>query len=72
MNIYAEYGHCVVYLDENGYDIEREYARKAGLVRGEIYQVAYTDVYSSSTDVCIIGYTGLFNSVMFDDYEEKL
>lgn len=72
MNIYAEYGHRVVYLDANGYSIEREYARKAGLVRGGIYQVAYTDVYSSSTDVCLIGYNGLFNSVMFEDYEENL
>lgn len=68
MNIYAENGDKVVYLDENGYEGDRNYARKNGFVKGQVYTVAYANVGSSYTSVRFQGMEGTHNSVMFEDY----
>ena len=58
-------GTKVTYLDENGYPIEREYARKAGFVEGQEYTVKRCDEGSSSTSVYFEEINGGWNSVMF-------
>jgi hypothetical protein len=68
MNIYAEEGDCVVYLNKHGYQSSRDRANEIGLVEGGVYTVAYTDVSSSYTSVVLKEFPGeSFNSVMFDD-----
>lgn len=68
MNIYAKNGDKVVYLDDHGYEVDREYARKNGFVKGQLYTVAYTNVSGSYTSVRFQGMEGTHNSVMFEDY----
>lgn len=78
MNIYALKGHKVKFTGQNGYDLEREYAKKI-LKVGGIYTVDHTEVGQSSTSVYLEGvdiepYEGKkraqsFNSVMFEDAE---
>jgi hypothetical protein len=70
MNIWAKSGDKVVYLDEGGYKGDTEYVRKQGFVKGQVYNVAYTVVHSSSTDVYFTDISGCYNSVMFEDYVE--
>ena len=70
MNIYAKNGDKVVYLDENGYEGDRNYARDKGFVKGQVYVVKYTDVGSSCTYVTFHDMVGSHNSVMFEDYVE--
>jgi hypothetical protein len=70
MNIYAQNGHKVVYLDENGYEGDRNYARDNGFVKGEVYEVNYTDVGGCHTSVYFHDMIGGHNSVMFEDYVE--
>lgn len=65
MNIYAPPGSEVRYLDKNGYDIQRENAKKAGLVKGEIYIVSDIEVGRSSSVVFLEGFKDGFNTVMF-------
>jgi len=75
MNIYAGRGSKVVYLDENGYDSDRKWARECGLVKGQIYTVFGIDVHSSSSSVLLeeIGeHHKYFNTVMFQDLDEYL
>lgn len=70
MNIYAKEGHKVVaeYLDW-GYDSDAEKANKF-LVKGQVYTVEYTDVYSCNTNVYLKEFPNIyFNSVHFEDYE---
>jgi hypothetical protein len=60
-------GTIVTYLDENGYDCERERAREAGFVKGGTYTVVSTDVGNCSTSVKFYEIKGSWNSVMFED-----
>lgn len=70
MNIYAKEGDKVVFLNENGYDHEPEYARECGLVEGETYTVECTEVGGWRTEVYLQEFPGKsFNSVMFRDAE---
>lgn len=57
----------VKYLDKNGYAGDKISARSKGLVEGQEYEVESIDIHSSSTEIYLVGYTGTFNSVMFDD-----
>lgn len=73
MNIYSKHGSNVKYLDENGYRLDREYARKCGLVKGQVYTVEYTWIGQSSTMVGLVEFPEHeFNSVMFEDYNETV
>ena len=68
MNIYAEQGHKVIakHLDW-GWDSDEEKAKKY-LVQNQEYTVAYTIVYSSSTEVFLEEIPNIsFNSVHFID-----
>lgn len=71
MNIYAQSGHKVVYLDENGYEGDRNYAREKGFVKGGVYEVKHTEVGSCHTSVYFHDMIGGHNSVMFEDYVES-
>ena len=70
MNIYAKNGDKVVYLDDNGYEGDRNCARDKGFVKGQVYVVKYTDVGNSCTYVTFHDMVGSHNSVMFEDYVE--
>ena len=65
MNIHSPRGTKVIYLDENGYDYQRKYAREAGFVKGQTYTVSRTNVGQSSTSVYFEEISGGWNSVMF-------
>lgn len=71
MNIYAKKGEKVKYTGKNGRDSDKQHANKY-LKIGEVYTVNQTFVYP------YISYVELeempskqFNTVNFDDYEEK-
>lgn len=64
-------GTKVIYLNKNGYPIEREYARKAGFVEGQEYTVTHCDEHSSSTSVYFYEIPGGWNSVMFGEVEQN-
>lgn len=67
MNIHAKRFDKVVYLDENGYDSNREVANKF-LIKGNEYTVARTCVGQSSSTVELIEFPNKhFNTVMFRD-----
>lgn len=62
-------GRKVIFLDDNGYDIEREYARKY-FSKGEVLTVEEIYVGRSHSDVELEGYPNeRFNTVMFADVE---
>ncbi|ODA07335.1 MULTISPECIES: hypothetical protein [Paenibacillus] len=68
MNIYAEKGHKVVFLNKNGTESQRLGARKKGLIEGHVYTVESTEVGGYSTGVYLKEFPGYsFNSVMFAD-----
>jgi hypothetical protein len=68
MNIYAEKGHKVVFLNKNGTESQRLSARKKGLIEGRVYTVESTEIGGYSTGVYLKEFPGyLFNSVMFAD-----
>lgn len=54
------------YLDENGYDGDRIYAREKGLIKGELYRVDCIDMGRWHTNIDLAGISGDFNSVMFE------
>ena len=67
MNIYAQPGSQVRFLDENGHDYDKAKAHKF-LKKGKVYTVAHTEVGNWHTDVFLVEVPGEpFNSVMFDD-----
>lgn len=71
MNIYAPRGAKVVFLNQNGYDHDLEYARSCGLVEGHTYTVDRTVVHSWITDVYLQEFPDIpFNSVMFRNAED--
>lgn len=55
---------------ENGYDIDMKKVADAGLVPGEMYEVADIEMGSSRTNVYLKGYEKYFNSVHFEFYED--
>ena len=62
-------GRKVRYLNENGYDLERERANKF-FKEGDILEVKEIYVGRSSSKVEFIGFEGkMFNTVMFEDVE---
>ena len=66
----APYGRKVKYLDRGGWESNKEYARKKGLVKGEIYTVKEIYVGRSSSEVELLEVEGKFNTVMFEDVEQ--
>lgn len=69
MDIYSEEGTKVRYLNQNGYDYEREEANKE-LVEGEVYTVKYTIVGSWYSTVVLKEFPDKeFNTVMFGAVE---
>ena len=71
MRIDAPEGTKVRYLNQNGYDGDREYANKY-LKEGQIYEVEFTVIHSWLTDVFLKGIPVSFNSVMFEEVEDEL
>ncbi len=69
MNIYAESGTRVKYLDEHGYESQRVHARKY-MDKDQILTVAWVDIGQSSSSVYFheISHVG-FNTVMFEGIE---
>lgn len=56
-----------VYLDENGYDSDVEYARKCGLIKGSKYTFDGIDIEGWSSTIYLKEFEGKeFNSVMFN------
>ncbi|MCP1306441.1 hypothetical protein [Paenibacillus tyrfis] len=73
MNIYAQKGDKVVFLNDNGHDWEPEHARKVGLKEGGVYTVECTEVGGCHTDVYLREFPGFgFNSVMFRDLKVEV
>ncbi len=64
MCIHSPPGTAVVFLDDNGYDAEREEAAKI-LTKGQRYEVRDVDVDSWYSNVILEGVPGSFNTVMF-------
>jgi hypothetical protein len=64
MDIYSPPGTEVVFLNKNGYALEREYASKV-FVPGKVYIVESIDVGNWSSTVKFVGVEGEFNTVMF-------
>ena len=65
MDIYSPAGTVVYFLDENGYDSEREHAREH-LVKGQVLTVSEIDVGGWSSSVEFEELPGKwFNTVMF-------
>ena len=65
MNIYSRAGTKVKFLDKNGYDSQREYARKF-FSKGNILTVSDIEVGSFSSTVEFEEFPGkMFNTVMF-------
>ena len=58
-------GTLLTFLNYNGYECDREYSKRAGLVEGEQYALHHVDVGSWSSTVVLVGVKGEFNSVMF-------
>jgi hypothetical protein len=62
-------GRKVLFLDDNGYDIEREHARKY-FSKGDVLTVKEIYVGRNSSEVKFMECPGkLFNTVMFADKE---
>ena len=72
MNIYAKRGDKVRFsFPNNGYSMDIEIAKER-LKLGEIYTVDYTCVGQSNTSVKLLEVPDrLFNSVQFEDEEDK-
>ncbi len=69
MDIYSPFGSKVKFtgcddmqVNFGGHDDPR-----VELTVGEIYKVNYTEVHNSYTHVTILGYSGKFNSVCFEN-----
>lgn len=71
MNIYAEPGSKVIFLNKHGYESQREYALVCGLEEGGVYTVRHTEISQSSTIVYLYEFATGFNSVMFEDFMEE-
>ena len=65
MCIFSPPGTMVRFTDRNGHDYEREWALEV-LSVGTVYEVAYTKVGSSKSGAALVGFKGLFNTVMFE------
>jgi hypothetical protein len=62
----APLGRKVIFLNDNGYDSQRERANKL-FKKGEILTVKEIYVGRSHSDVEFLEYEGRFNTVMFAD-----
>jgi len=72
MNIYAQKGSRVRFLNRNGHDGEAEEACEAGLNELAVYTVEKTEVGGWHTDVYLLEFPGKpFNSVLFEDYQDE-
>ena len=72
MDLKTKIGSKVKYLDENGYDRDREWAQHMGLKKGEVYTVRFVDIGSWSSSVWLDEIEGAsFNTVMFKNVEEN-
>lgn len=71
MNIYTPAGYKVMYaFPESGYELDKEYNEKIGLVVGQEYTVSGTDVGGSYTTVYLEEFPDeSFNSVNFANAE---
>ncbi len=69
MNIYAKLGDKVMLsYPEAGWPLDQKMLTECGLVKGGVYTVYHTDVFSSSTDVYLLEFPKVrFNSVNFSD-----
>lgn len=65
----APHGRKVKYLDKNGWNSNKTYARDKGLIKNQIYTVKEVYVGHSSSDVELLEVDGKFNTVMFEDVE---
>jgi len=65
MDIYTKPDSVIIFLDENGYDLERENAKKEGLIKDNEYIVEYIDVCNWTSYVRLKGFKNYYNTVMF-------
>lgn len=62
-------GEKVVYLDENGYDLERSLiTNRYGVDKGDVLTIKRVSIGSTSTDYTFEEIAGEHNSVMFEKY----
>ena len=72
MNVYAHKGDQVVFLGENGYELELTQAHKF-LKTGKVYTVLRTEVYEWHSYVWLQEIPQVpFNTVQFEDLVEKV
>lgn len=69
MDIYADPGHKVRYLGENGYDYERTKVESEGVKIDDVLTVEDIDVGDWKTRVKFEEISGWHNSVMFEDVQ---
>jgi hypothetical protein len=71
MNIYAEPGTKIVFRHPNyGYGHDQRNLKNLGLVVGQTYTVAWTEVGDSHTHLYLEEFPGVaFNSVNFEDVD---
>ena len=63
---FAPAGTKVVYLDENGYDSDKEYAHRAGLQKGKMYTLSGMEIGGSHSTLWLEEFPDKsFNTVMF-------
>ena len=55
---------------ESGWPCDQEKVRKSGLIPGTDYEVERVSMGQSNTTICLAGYSGVFNSVHFDFFED--
>ena len=68
MNLLSRKGDKVIFLDENGYDIQLENAKKCGLIKGEAYTINDVSIGSFKSEVNLVEFPNAwFNTVMFDN-----
>jgi hypothetical protein len=60
-------GDKMRFLNQNGYDYQRENARKAGFIEGEVYVVQSCDVGDFNHTIIFSGHPGEHNGVMFEN-----
>jgi hypothetical protein len=67
MDIKTPEGSPVRFTGSNGRDHQKELAKAAGLVPGDIYIVSKVEVHDWFTDVWLDGFDEHFNSVQFSN-----
>lgn len=64
--------YAIFAYPDNGFNYDREYAKKLGLEVGKKYEVKHLSMGQSYTSVYLKDIEGVFNSVQFDFEEDGI